>query len=421
MTSTYLSFRLYTQDLPKSLARTASQTQVARDIQYYRDNIGKVTSVDQFLKDNRLFTVAMKAAGLDDLITAKAFMRKVLESDLSDPKSFANKLADTRYASFAKSFNFTTTGSVTESLTYAQNDIQADDTVELYSEHRVKQGVATASEAKYYQATIPTVTTADQLIANKRLFAFALNSVGLDPDRASAAFIRNVLTSDLSDPGSMANQLADTRYRNLAAAFSFDEDGNAPPGGAAQTAAQLDQTVFENYTQGGPSPAGAAYNSTYYANTVPTLGTVDDFLNNDRLFDYALTAYGINPNTASKVIMRQVLVSDLSDPGSFANSITDTKYRTLAAAFNFQPDGTVSPTDGAQTAQQIGVTKTRYLSLYDDAAVAAEATKSNIYRARINVTTSVDDLLADSTLYTYTLQAFGLDPDTKSKSRSSGC
>ena len=142
------------------MARTASQTQVARDIQYYRDNIGKVTSVDQFLKDNRLFTVAMKAAGLDDLITAKAFMRKVLESDLSDPKSFANKLADTRYASFAKSFNFTTTGSVTESLTYAQNDIQADDTVELYSEHRVKQGVATASEAKYYQATIPTVTTA---------------------------------------------------------------------------------------------------------------------------------------------------------------------------------------------------------------------------------------------------------------------
>ena len=93
--------------------------------------------------------------------------------------------------------------------------------------------------------------------------------MGLDPDRASAAFIRNVLTSDLSDPGSMANQLADTRYRNLAAAFSFDEDGNAPPGGAAQTAAQLDQTVFENYTQGGPSPAGAAYNSTYYANTVP--------------------------------------------------------------------------------------------------------------------------------------------------------
>ena len=47
MTSTYLSFRLYTQNLPRSLSVTASRADVARDTKYYQDNIGKITSVDQ--------------------------------------------------------------------------------------------------------------------------------------------------------------------------------------------------------------------------------------------------------------------------------------------------------------------------------------------------------------------------------------
>ncbi len=44
----------------------------------------------------------MKAYGLDDMICAKAFfMKKVLESDLTDANSFANKLSDTRYGQSA--------------------------------------------------------------------------------------------------------------------------------------------------------------------------------------------------------------------------------------------------------------------------------------------------------------------------------
>ena len=112
MTSTYLTYRMYAQDLTKSLARTASKPDVAREEKYYQDNIGKVTSVDEFLNDRRLFAYAMKAHGLEDMTYAKAFMRKVLESDLTDAKSFARQLVDSRYAIFANSFSFTTDGNV---------------------------------------------------------------------------------------------------------------------------------------------------------------------------------------------------------------------------------------------------------------------------------------------------------------------
>ena len=189
MTSTYLSFRLYTQNLPRSLSVTASRADVARDTKYYQDNIGKITSVDQFLKDKRLFSIAIKANGMHDSTVATAFMRKVLESDLSDPKSFANKLSDTRYVAFAKQFNFSTTGNVPTGLAYAQDDSHLDDTTELYSQHRVQQGVAAATEVQYYQSKIPTLGTVDDLIANPRLFSFALTpaSIPRSPRRARSA------------------------------------------------------------------------------------------------------------------------------------------------------------------------------------------------------------------------------------------
>ena len=126
--------------LTKSLARTASRVEVAREEKYYEENIGKVTSVDDFLNDRRLFAYAMKAHGLEDMTYAKAFMRKVLESDLTDAKSFARQLVDSRYAIFANSFSFTTDGTVRSSLPFVQNEFQEDDTIGLYSEHRVKQG-----------------------------------------------------------------------------------------------------------------------------------------------------------------------------------------------------------------------------------------------------------------------------------------
>jgi hypothetical protein len=419
MTSTYVSYRLYSQNMAGSLARTAARADVSRDIQYYRDNIGKVTSVDQFLDDQKLFSVAMKAYGLEDMTYAKAFMRKVLESDLNDSSSFARKLADPRYITFAKAFNFGTTGTVSQSLPAAQSGSQEDDTVELYSEHRVRQGVTAAAEAQYYQNKVPTLTSVDDLIGDSRLFAFALTSVGLDPHITSAQYVRNVLTSDLSDPQSLANTTTDQRFRALAAQFSFGTDGGVAPSGSAQTAAQLDTTVYQNYVASGnaATPAAAAYNTTYFSNAIASIGSVDELIENDRLRDYALTAFGFDPSNVSVTVLRTMLTSDRSDPGSAVNQAADGRYHLLANAFNFGTDGLIIGSDGAQSAAQLEATKDGYLAKYDATATTRDQTATTLYRSAIDNVDSVDDLLRISTLYTYALQAFGLDPDVESKAK----
>ena len=41
-------------------------------MEYYRENIGKVETVDEFVDDSRLLNFALKAYGLEDMSYAKA-------------------------------------------------------------------------------------------------------------------------------------------------------------------------------------------------------------------------------------------------------------------------------------------------------------------------------------------------------------
>ncbi len=124
MISASVAYAIISRDPKTSLDRIASQATVKRDAEYYAENINKVKDVDDFLGNYKLYSYAMKAYGLDDMTYAKAFMKKVLESDLTDPDSFANKLSDQRYKQFAAAFNFNAPEPD------AQTDAQEDDLIE---------------------------------------------------------------------------------------------------------------------------------------------------------------------------------------------------------------------------------------------------------------------------------------------------
>ena len=110
MLNTYTSYQLIARDITKSIDRVEKQPMVDRDTEYYLANITKVKSIDDFVKNDRLFKYAMKAYGLEDMDYAKAFMVKALKEGVTDPDSFANKLTDKRYAEFVAAFNFAAYG-----------------------------------------------------------------------------------------------------------------------------------------------------------------------------------------------------------------------------------------------------------------------------------------------------------------------
>jgi len=107
------TYTLFAADASRSLERIQSRADVARDVEYYKENITSVKSPEDLINDHRLYTFVMRAYGLEDLSYAKALMRKVLEEGIDDSDALANKLTDPRYTELATDFNFARFGETT--------------------------------------------------------------------------------------------------------------------------------------------------------------------------------------------------------------------------------------------------------------------------------------------------------------------
>lgn len=80
--------------------------ELAREIKYFKENIGKVETAEDLMKDRRLLKVALGAFGLEQDIDKKAYIRKVLEDGTFDPRSFANRLSEPGYLNMSAAFGF---------------------------------------------------------------------------------------------------------------------------------------------------------------------------------------------------------------------------------------------------------------------------------------------------------------------------
>ena len=99
----YAGWRVLNRTMAAQQAVVARDPVLNRDHDYFREKMKTITSAEEFVADYRLMKLSLTSAGLEGDLQSRFFIRKVLESDLSDPKSFANRLTDKRYAAFAKS------------------------------------------------------------------------------------------------------------------------------------------------------------------------------------------------------------------------------------------------------------------------------------------------------------------------------
>ena len=315
MLSAFSTYQFYARDMTQSLDRVSAEPITKREAQYYKDNIGKVKSVDDLMNDNRLYTYAMKAYGLEDQVGSRALIKKVLQSDLSDAQSIANKLSDDRYRDLAKAFNFSTAAATTTAPT-AQTGTQTGDVVEAYSEFRVRAAQSKGADAKAYADRIGTITNVDQLLGDPALFKVALGSVGIDSEYASKSFIRDVLTGKANISANATDAKA---LEKLADLLPFQADGSVPPGGL-QTASQANGTAYSYLDQQGlaATSQAAAYQVSYYDQQIRTVRTADDFIGDQRLLSTALVSVGLDPSIELPAFVWQIVTSDPTDPTAFS-------------------------------------------------------------------------------------------------------
>lgn len=77
----------------------------------------------------------------------------------------------------------------------------------------------------------------------------------------------------------------------------------------------------------------------YYLEHIGEVKSIDDFLADDKLYRYAMKAFGLEDMTYAKAFMRKALEGGIDASDSFANKLSDTRYRDFVETFNFERYG----------------------------------------------------------------------------------
>lgn len=247
-----------------------------REVQDFTQRITSIETADQLLDDYNLLKVTLGAFGLDEDIGNRAYIKKVLESDVNDPKSFVNRLNDTRYQALATTFGF---GS----------------------------GEGPQLPSARAGAEFAGINSADDLLSNGSLLRKALANAGLEGMENNQFFLQKVLESNLDDPDSFANKLSNSKFADFAAQFNF---------GTPQAHENSIQSLLAEY---GKHSGG--------------LASAEDLLADEQLLNAVVETFDLE-RTHPDFLLR-VLNSDTTDPDSFVNQLEDTRYRTVSEAFGF--------------------------------------------------------------------------------------
>lgn len=152
-----------------------------------------------------------------------------------------------------------------------------------------------------------------------------------------------------------------------------------------------------------------ARETEYYLANIGDINTIDEFMADSRIYNYALKAHGLEEMSYAKAFIRKVLTEGIDNSDAFANQLTDTRYRDLAEAFNFARHGETATV--FTVAQQGTVDKYMRLTLEEDAGTTNEGVRLALYFERM--APSLDnayEILSDTALSMVARTILGL-PD----------
>lgn len=140
---------------------------IQKDIEYFKENIGSVNTVDELFesRNHRLLKFVLSAYDMETEAQYPGKIRKILESDLSDPDSLANRFKDPRFQQLAKDLSLNVMGVTRLKLGSTIQDITTRYERVSYEKHLDEQapGVRAAIE---FNRRIKDVTLTVQLLGD---------------------------------------------------------------------------------------------------------------------------------------------------------------------------------------------------------------------------------------------------------------
>ncbi|MGI9357003.1 MAG: DUF1217 domain-containing protein [Rhizobiaceae bacterium] len=137
----------------------------------------------------------------------------------------------------------------------------------------------------------------------------------------------------------------------------------------------------------------------YYLENIGNVRSIDELVEDTRLFTYAMKAHGLEELSYAKALMVKVLEGGRDEQSAFVNTLADQRYREFAETFDFNRYDTAAT---AFTRAQQGVVD-RYLrqQLEENAGAENEGVRLALYFGRKAPSlTTIEGILADRALST---------------------
>lgn len=150
-----------------------------------------------------------------------------------------------------------------------------------------------------------------------------------------------------------------------------------------------------------------ARETEYYLANIENVKSIDDFLADDKLYRYAMKAWGLEDMSYAKAFMRKVLTEGVDSDDAFANTLSDSRYKDFAKAFNFKLYG--ETTTQWTSAKQDTVDGYMRQQVEQDAGSQNEGVRLALYFERkASSITSAFSILGDKALLKTVQTALGL-------------
>ena len=206
------------------------------------------------------------------------------------------------------------------------------------------------------------------------------------------------LTALYSDVSGGGSSLLDILY-----GIGTSPSGSGNPVQALQ-AAEQNQTQNVKVTAAQPMVTAAI---GAYTAAVNSATSMTQLLANPAFMNVLLTANGMSDQIGYTALATQALTSNLGDSTSLANTLTDTRWKTLAGNYNFSSTGLASFQNPAAIAAMANLYATATWQTSQD-TVTPGLSNALAFKAQASTITSVDQILGNPTMRSVVTTALGI-------------
>jgi hypothetical protein len=165
---------------------------------------------------------------------------------------------------------------------------------------------------------------------------------------------------------------------------------------------------YQTMTAADPTVAQA---TKYFQANIGSVTTPAQLVNNPRLFNYAMTAFGLGDMTYAKSLMQKVLEQGTSSSTALANTLNNPNILAFANAFNFKLYGTSTTKTLAATADVTSQYVMQTLET-NEGAQNPGVQLALYFQQNASKITSGYSILADSNLLTVAQTTLGISSYT---------